>query len=744
MSGATLPRLVLVLTLLGTLLYAAADDSWGVLLLVAPLVLVGSAITGRPGAKNLPRGVGLALVLGVVAWAGTLAMDGRVDVSAFCRLTLVVLVIKFFDRRKSRDFAQMLVLLGFLGVAATLLSPRLLVGVLLVLYVPLLAWSVVAFQFHVAGEYVKNGAIPGANPVAAGEAPGTGPVLSRGSRRSLVMLSLACLALSAGVASAVFVIVPRGLGRDFFMRMGRYQGQVTGFSDRVRLGEAGIISQSSAVAMDVELRDGNGRLLGGPSEIFYMRGAVLDEYRSGEWRPGPRERRTNQRQPANLELRFAGPAEEGQQITQIVTLRSVPSEDTYLFTLWRPNAITLTEETPVSIDSGSSTIEVTLPPGRFRYRVTSELGVHTPRGDVDAIRPRVNFPSRPIRDLTQSVLQRAAIEADPSLRPRARDAEAARAIENFLRSEFNYSLEMRRAPANADPIEWFLDESNRTGHCEYFASAMTAMCRSAGIPARVVTGYVLAEWNAQTNTYIARQSHAHAWVEAEVQPNVWREYDPTPPADLREIHLRQPSLASRVGRFFESLEYLWITSIVSFDEADRSRIMGRDTSPRDALSGDELRNRARQARRVFSSLLVGVIFFLAIYVAGRVGLVFGKRWLPNRVPRSPQGWAKGDAALAGLASQARFYDELIDVMRRRRQPKPDWRPVGDHAESMEAADPALAHVGAPLSRLYYALRFGRRPLTEPEQAELNALLASLRTLPPAPGPRARPDAPGSG
>lgn len=709
-----------MLTLLGALLYALADESWGMFMLAAPLVCIGSAITGRAGARSLPKGVGLALVLGVVAWAGSLALEGRVDVSAFCRLTLVVLVIKFFDTRRSRDFAQMLVLLGFMGVAATLLSPRLVVGAVLALYVPLLAWTVVTFQFYTAHEIVVRGSV--GPHVAISEPPGGG------SRRSLVALSLACLALSAGVASAVFVIVPRGLGRDFFMRVGRYQGSVTGFSDRVRLGEAGIISQSSAVTMDVELRDAENRLIGGPSEIFYMRGAVLDEYHSGEWRPGPRERRTSQRHPANLELRFAGPAEEGQVVTQTVTLRAVPSEDTYLFALWRPYAVTLTEETPISIDSGTSTMEVTLPPGRFRYRVTSEMGVHTPRGDVSAPRDRVGFPSRAIEELARTVLTQAGIEAGPELRPRTRDAEAARAIENFLRSNFAYSLEMRRAPANEDPIEWFVEESNRTGHCEYFASAMTAMCRSAGIPARVVTGYVLAEWNAQTNTYVVRQSHAHAWVEAEISENVWREYDPTPPGDLREIHLRRPSLAARVGRFFESLEYLWITSIVSFDEADRSRIIGREAGPRDAISGDALRARARQARRVFGALLSGVVVFAGAYMVGRLGLILARRGRPARRARRTQDWARGDPALEALATKAGFYDELIDTMRARRQAKPEWRPVGAHAGALADADPALGSVASPLARMYYTLRFGRRPLTEREEAELSVLLERLRTL----------------
>ena len=63
-----------------------------------------------------------------------------------------------------------------------------------------------------------------------------------------------------------------------------------------------------------------------------------------------------------------------------------------------------------------------------------------------------------------------------------------------------------------DPLVAFLYDLKR-GHCEYFAGAMTLMCQSLGMEARMVIGFKCDEYNDVGHYYIVRQSHAHAWVE---------------------------------------------------------------------------------------------------------------------------------------------------------------------------------------------------------------------------------------
>jgi|GEM_PF-1749781 len=78
---------------------------------------------------------------------------------------------------------------------------------------------------------------------------------------------------------------------------------------------------------------------------------------------------------------------------------------------------------------------------------------------------------------------------------------------------FTYSLEHDNAGRNMDPVLYFLRKS-RTGHCEFFASAAVLLLRSAGIPARYVTGFLCEEKNPVGDHYVVRAAHAHAWCEA--------------------------------------------------------------------------------------------------------------------------------------------------------------------------------------------------------------------------------------
>src|SRR5690606_37195819 len=65
------------------------------------------------------------------------------------------------------------------------------------------------------------------------------------------------------------------------------------------------------------------------------------------------------------------------------------------------------------------------------------------------------------------------------------DALVQRALALF-NAQFTYSL--TPPPLGRDSVDDFLFNT-REGYCEHFASAFAVMMRSAGVPARVVTGY---------------------------------------------------------------------------------------------------------------------------------------------------------------------------------------------------------------------------------------------------------------
>ena len=106
--------------------------------------------------------------------------------------------------------------------------------------------------------------------------------------------------------------------------------------------------------------------------------------------------------------------------------------------------------------------------------------------------------------------------------------EKAIALQNYLRRNYRYTLNVQEPPDGVDFIAWFLI-GERQGYCTYFASAMTMLCRIAGLPARYVTGYVALPND--SGVTVVSGEHAHAWTEVYLNGFGWLAFDPTPRSD---------------------------------------------------------------------------------------------------------------------------------------------------------------------------------------------------------------------
>jgi len=91
------------------------------------------------------------------------------------------------------------------------------------------------------------------------------------------------------------------------------------------------------------------------------------------------------------------------------------------------------------------------------------------------------------------------------------DAQAVLALAQYLAANTRYSLKPVVPPADQDFVAHFLE--TKTGYCTYYASAMTVMARTLGIPARYVEGYQLPEEAKIGESATITQSQAHAWCE---------------------------------------------------------------------------------------------------------------------------------------------------------------------------------------------------------------------------------------
>jgi transglutaminase-like putative cysteine protease len=111
--------------------------------------------------------------------------------------------------------------------------------------------------------------------------------------------------------------------------------------------------------------------------------------------------------------------------------------------------------------------------------------------------------------------------ASEGLAPRAIISQAMR----LFSREFTYTLEPPQLDMR-NPYDDFLFNTKK-GFCEHFAGAFTLLMRSAGIPARVVTGYQGGEVNPLNRELIVRQADAHAWSEVWLDAEGWVRIDPT-------------------------------------------------------------------------------------------------------------------------------------------------------------------------------------------------------------------------
>lgn len=111
------------------------------------------------------------------------------------------------------------------------------------------------------------------------------------------------------------------------------------------------------------------------------------------------------------------------------------------------------------------------------------------------------------------------------------DMEKALLLEEYF-EENNYKYDPDYVPED-ESIDYFIFEG-KTGVCSSYATAMTLMARSVGLPARYTEGFAAFEPTDEMDItvengrgFVVRGSHAHAFVEVYIPGAGWLTFDPT-------------------------------------------------------------------------------------------------------------------------------------------------------------------------------------------------------------------------
>lgn len=709
---------------LGVMVFLTADDRPILLLIALPALMTGYLTSRHQRALRpltLPRLLINLAVMCVIVHAALRAGAAKTEdiVSILGQFLTFVQLIKLFDRRTPRDEAQILSLSVFLIIAAILTSNSLLVGVLLLLYAPVCICAAMLWQLRAGSAEIPGR--PGAPP----------PELSRRASTGIIRLATSSLAAMVAVASVVFLFTPRGLGSDFLGRFGMARERQVGFTDEIRLGKAGLINDNPTPVLDLLVTTGDGENIGSSQQIYYLRGVTRDRYdpvlmawQASESAHDARAEPTDPYKRRPLDRRYGAEPARGPSIRiQRITLRSEPVGGT-LFALWRPVAFTADRGLTLVRSPAALTLSRSLGDAPH-LTYTVESVVSDPGSPDESPGNPLGFQSGPVHDLARQVI--AVLPPSREPQPRA----LATAIRDYLRTNYSYTTDILPPREGQDAIEFFLLDGKR-GHCEYFASAMAAMCQAVGVHARIVAGYVASEFNSLTGQYLVRESNAHAWVEVYVGDGRWLTLDPTPPADVERIHRPSRGVFSQVRAWYDAIEFGWSTSVIGFDTLQQTRLFGSTPA-----SGT-------RASRAFDSAANSVASWMKTVARDRHALGLTVQWallivlvgyglhrviLAIRTGRGPRRRRSGgdDRELESLLREAGFYTSAVQALARAGRDKPRSRPPLSFASDLARSDAAAGQHFASIARIYYTLRFGRRPLSGTDRVQAEESLRNLES-----------------
>jgi transglutaminase-like putative cysteine protease len=147
----------------------------------------------------------------------------------------------------------------------------------------------------------------------------------------------------------------------------------------------------------------------------------------------------------------------------------------------------------------------------------------------------------------------------------------------FREQQYFYTLE---APLliNNSLDQFFFD--TKAGFCVHYASAYTYLMRAAGIPARVVTGYLGGEYNNISGAQNSQQTKqggylsiyqydAHAWAEIWLEGIGWQRVDPTAAVDPQRVEsgwsnallAQQSSLNNDLVGLYQFKNIAWLNTL---------------------------------------------------------------------------------------------------------------------------------------------------------------------------------------
>src|SRR6266496_4356721 len=400
------------------------------------------------------RSVVLKLLFVATAFTTVFISYGSVrGVEAAISLLVVLMSLKILEAHTAREFRVMVLIGWMLCLCGFFLSQDFATALCLLIAFALLVVALI--QFH-------RGTAP--DPIRS-------PV---GTMCKLLLQALPLVVL-------FFLLFPR-INAGFRFELRPFRAPNTGFSDRLSPGSVAALANSSEIAFRAEFPGSSTR----PAGPMYWRGVVMWRCNGMEWQApyAPRPKSSS----SAVDIAGSGglvSSPNSKEIQQRITLP--PNGARWMFALDRP---------------------IKAVPGAMLARDDYLYSAQPIRKSR-----RYDIGSSEFKENEITARERAeALEVPASITPAVRDLAHSWTVQNpeprgivnsalqFFRTQgFSYSL----TPGEYNDLEEFLFR-RRVGFCEHYATSFATLMRLAGIPARVVVGYLGGEYNDLGHFFLVR------------------------------------------------------------------------------------------------------------------------------------------------------------------------------------------------------------------------------------------------
>ncbi|HEX6148993.1 DUF3488 and transglutaminase-like domain-containing protein [Nocardioides sp.] len=340
----------------------------------------------------------------------------------------------------------------------------------------------------------------------------------------------------------------------------------------------------------------------------YLRLAALTQFNDNEWSTGTRDIPDDQRaegavpmdeiDPAVDRVRYDYSATASMSFESDFLVLAFPSDRVEALGDWRYDTDTFDfMAVPDGLNLAGLNYQFTEVEPDIRPELLRDAPSWSGKVSRDYIELPDDFPTS-VRSIAQQVTR------DYPTR-----YEKAVALQDFFRETggFRYDIANAETGNGVDELEAFVTEGDggRVGYCEQFASAMAAMARSLGIPARVAVGF-LNPTPQDDGSWLYSTHDFHAWPELYFAGAGWVRFEPTPSDRAENV----PSYAQGTGAFNPPTE---TNSGPTEDPATiNPRDPGRTLDPGDLSEGES--GDGSGGRGIWDNLLVvlAILVLLAL------------------------------------------------------------------------------------------------------------------------------------